>query len=85
MNSHPFTQADLMDILVSAVGLPQSERTDDATKTLTDVGLDSLALLQLQAELLARYGVEVTVDHPQTYTFGEIVACVRSRLVLVGT
>jgi minimal PKS acyl carrier protein len=75
-----FTIDDVMTLLIAKAGLPGSERTDDPHKTLADVGLDSLAFLQLQAELKASYGFELPADRPQSYTFGEIVADVNERL-----
>jgi len=75
-----FTIADLMTLLVAKAGLPSSDRTDDPDKTFADVGLDSLAFLQLQSELTERYGFELPDDRAQAYTFGEIVADVNARL-----
>ena len=75
-----FTIDDLMTVLVAKAGLPRPDRTDDPHKTLADVGLDSLAFLQLQAEFQERYGFELPDDRPQSYTFGEIVADVNARL-----
>jgi minimal PKS acyl carrier protein len=75
-----FTIDDLMTLLVAKAGLPSADRTDDPRKTLADVGLDSLAFLQLQSELTDRYGFELPDDRAQAYTFGEIVADVNARL-----
>jgi acetyl-CoA carboxylase biotin carboxylase subunit/minimal PKS acyl carrier protein len=70
-----FTQSDLMDLLVATAGLPAADRSMDPTATLTDVGLDSLAFLQLQSELSQRYGIELP-DDLAACTFGDIVASV---------
>ena len=80
MNTQPFSTADLMDVLVQRAGLPGSARTDDPTATFADVGLDSLAFLQLQTALQLRYGFELLDDRAQQYTFGDIVALVNSNL-----
>jgi acyl carrier protein len=74
-----FTLDDLMNLLVSKAGLPERARTDNPQWTLTDVGLDSLAFLQLQSELQAKYGVELPDDRPTAYPFGEIVSYVNER------
>jgi acyl carrier protein len=70
-----FTQSDLMDLLVETAGLPAADRSMDPAATFTDVGLDSLAFLQLQAELSQRYGIELPDDQAHG-TFGDIVASV---------
>jgi acyl carrier protein len=75
-----FTIEDLMDLLVAKAGLPGADRSDDPGHTFADVGLDSLAFLQLQSELKDRYGFELPDDRAQTYTFGEIVADVNARI-----
>ena len=78
---HEFTIDDLMALLVAKAGLPAPDAHRRSTqRRFADVGLDSLAFLQLQAELQARYGFELPDDRPQTYTFGEIVADVNDRL-----
>jgi minimal PKS acyl carrier protein len=80
MTSQPFSVTDLMDILVGQVGLPASARTDDSDVTLTDLGLDSLAYLQLQVALEARYGLDLPGAGPRPYPVGEIVAMVNAEL-----
>jgi acyl carrier protein len=75
-----FTIDDLMDVLVQQAGLPAAARTGDPAKGFADVGLDSLAFLQLQTELADRYGFEMPTDRVQDYTFGDIVTHVSSRL-----
>jgi acyl carrier protein len=80
MPQQEFSITDLMDLLVRKVGLPSHERTDNPTATFADVGLDSLAFLQLQAELQETYGVELPDDRPNGYTMGDITAVVNQRL-----
>lgn len=74
-----FSIDDLMSLLVAKVGLPAQARTDNPQSTFADIGLDSLAFLQLQAELQGLYGVELPTDRPQAFTFGEIVSHVNSK------
>jgi minimal PKS acyl carrier protein len=75
-----FTIEDLMQLLVSKAGLPAQARTDDPLRTFGDLGLDSLAFLQLQSEIQTRYGLELPADSPLSYTVGEIVASVDEHL-----
>jgi acyl carrier protein len=75
---HPtFSVDDLMDLLVSKVGLPEEQRTHRTDLLFTDLGLDSLAFLELQAQLSRTYGVELPDDRAQCYTTGDIVAAVQ--------
>ncbi|MBB5872852.1 acyl carrier protein [Allocatelliglobosispora scoriae] len=83
MSTETFTQDDLMTLLVAKVGLPDSARTDDPSATFADVGLDSLAYLQMQAELAAGYAVEIPGDQPLSFSFGDIVTAVNARPALV--
>lgn len=70
----------LMDLLVEKVGLPSAERTDREDVTLVDLGLDSLAFIELQAELSAQYGVELPDEPGAALTTGAILAAVNGHL-----
>jgi len=74
-----FTMVDLMEILIAKVGLPRDAATDDLGATMADVDLDSLARLQLKAEIEDRYGVEID-DERSDATFGELLAMVNEGL-----
>jgi acyl carrier protein len=80
MSHQPFTIDDLMTLLVARVGLPPRATTTDPAVTFDDVGLDSLAFLQLQAELQDRFGCELPDDQPRSYTFAEITEYVNEHL-----
>ena len=54
-----FTMEDLMDVLVSKAGLPRDATTTDPAATFADIDLDSLAYLQLGAEIAGRFGFEL--------------------------
>jgi minimal PKS acyl carrier protein len=69
-----------MDLLVQKVGLPSGERTDRQDVTLAELGLDSLAFIQLQAELSAEYGVELPDEPGTALTTGAIVTAVNDHL-----
>lgn len=53
------TAADIEEILVSRTGLAADAVSDQPYATLVDLGLDSLAVLELQAEAARRFGVEI--------------------------
>lgn len=79
MTTTDFSMSALMDVLVAKAGLPDAARTANTSLNFSDVGLDSLAFLQLETELMSHYGIELP-DRPDAYTFGEIVTLVNSRL-----
>ncbi|WP_235002441.1 acyl carrier protein [Actinacidiphila paucisporea] len=68
-----------MEILVVKAGLPRSAVTADPSATLSDVDLDSLAQLQVKAEIEDRYGIELDDEHANA-TFGELVTLVNEEL-----
>ena len=68
-----FTLSDLMTLLSEKAGLPPTSHTTDPDARFTDIGLDSLAFLNLQTELQDRFGTEMPDDSPDRYTLGEIV------------
>jgi acyl carrier protein len=74
-----FTMVDLMEILIVKAGLPREAATGDPGATLADVDLDSLARLQLKAEIEDRYGVEIDDERPDA-TFGELLSLVNEGL-----
>lgn len=84
MSTEPFRLGDLMDILEHKAGLPASDRTTDASRTFTEIGLDSLAFLAVQATLETRYGFELPDMGLQHGPFSDILAAVNERLSKVG-
>jgi minimal PKS acyl carrier protein len=74
-----FTTSTLMDLLVRKVGLPKAMCTDDPNVTLAELGLDSLAVIQLQAEISDEYGVELDDVPGHALTTGQVVAAVTGR------
>jgi minimal PKS acyl carrier protein len=84
MATEKFSIDDLMTLLVTKVGLPVDARTDNALATFEEVGLDSLAFLQLQTELQSRYSFELPSDDFRAYSLGEITAYVNEHLVREG-
>ena len=80
MSATVFDSEDLMDLLCKKVGLPAERRSDDHSVYFIDLGLDSLAFLQLQAELERQYGVQMPDDSAHLYTVGDIVDTVAQHL-----
>ncbi|MEU2347824.1 acyl carrier protein [Modestobacter sp. NPDC049651] len=76
MSDPTFTLADLMDLLTEKAGLPTSAHTSDPDAHFSDIGLDSLAFLSMQTELMERYGTQMPDDSPDGYTLGDIVSTV---------
>jgi minimal PKS acyl carrier protein len=79
MTGTDFQTSTLMDLLVRKVGLPRTMCTDDPNVTLAELGLDSLAVIQLQAEISAEYGVELDDAPGHQVTTGAVVAAVNGR------
>lgn len=81
MAQQQFTFSDLRDILVNRVGLPASDVVDDPNKTFDELGLDSLAFVEIQLEMEQRYGFRVAdEDAQQITTIGDAIAYVNRRL-----
>ncbi|WP_233521986.1 acyl carrier protein [Streptomyces triticagri] len=79
MTDSEFSMTTLMDILVEKAGLPETARTGITGFKMADIGLDSLAFLSLEVELISRYGVELP-GRPDDHTFGDIVTLVNDSL-----
>jgi aromatase len=63
---------DIEAILVKKVGLPPQTLADAPQNALEDLGLDSLAVLELQIVITKQYGVEIP-DESGSLNVGEIV------------
>ncbi|GAB3433900.1 phosphopantetheine-binding protein [Actinophytocola sediminis] len=63
---------DVESILVKKVGLAPQTLADAPANTLEDLGLDSLAVLELQIVITKQYGVEIP-DESGSLNVGEIV------------
>jgi minimal PKS acyl carrier protein len=73
-----WTEDGLLDFLVEQAGLPPADRPATLDVTFTDIGLDSLAYLQLQSEVMAAFGVELPAEPPADLTLAAILATVNS-------
>lgn len=66
------TFEDVESILVTKVGLAPQTLAADPEGTLEDLGLDSLAVLELQIVITKQYGVEIP-DESGDLNVGQIV------------
>ncbi|WP_250291636.1 acyl carrier protein [Frankia sp. CiP1_Cm_nod1] len=67
------TSATIREILVERAGVDPDVFAGNESLSLTELQIDSLAVLELQAVLVERFGVEVP-DEAVTMTVGEIAA-----------
>jgi minimal PKS acyl carrier protein len=76
---------DLKYILVERLGVAEDEITDDPSTTFEDMGLDSLAFIQLQLALEEGWGLHVpNEDAEHMFTVGEAIDYVNERLAEKG-
>ena len=63
-----FTFDDLKRILVDRVGLPEADVTNDPEAKFEDMGLDSLAFVEIQLAMQQEYGFEIPDEDAQEIT-----------------
>lgn len=81
MTTAQFTLDDLKGILVNRVGYPENDIPEDPSATFEDMGLDSLAFVEIQLELEQRYGFKVSDEDAQNITtLGDAVEYTNRRL-----
>jgi acyl carrier protein len=61
-----FSMADMKDILVNRVGLPEDAVGDDPSRSFDDLGLDSLAFVEIQLAVQQQYGFTIPDKDAQT-------------------
>ncbi len=72
---------DLKRILVDRVGVPEADVKDDLQATFDDMGLDSLAFVEIQLAMQQEYGFEIPdEDANQIQTIGEAIEYVNRRV-----
>ncbi|WP_322753675.1 acyl carrier protein [Frankia sp. Cas3] len=69
------TPAQISEILVTKAGVDPGILAGNPDISLQDLEIDSLAVLELQAVIVERFGVEIP-DHAVTMTVNEISAIV---------
>ena len=76
-----FTFNDLKDILVNRVGIAEDEVVDDPSTTFEELGLDSLAFVEIQLAVQQQYGFTISDEEAQGITtFQEAIDYTNRRL-----
>jgi minimal PKS acyl carrier protein len=68
MSVQEFTFEDLRNILVNRVGLPEDAVVDDPEASFEDMGLDSLAFVEIQLAIQQDYGFTIPDEDAQEIT-----------------
>jgi acyl carrier protein len=81
MSVREFTFADLKDILVNRIGLPDEQVFDDPNRSFDEMGLDSLAFVEIQLAMQQEYGFTIPdEDAEKITTVGEAIEYTNERL-----
>jgi acyl carrier protein len=76
-----FTFDGLKRILVDRVGLPEDDVTNDPEAKFEDMGLDSLAFVEIQLAMQQEYGFEIPDEDAQEITtVGQSIEYVNRKL-----
>jgi acyl carrier protein len=76
-----FTFDDLKRILVDRVGLPEDDVKNDPEAKFEDMGLDSLAFVEIQLAMQQEYGFEIPDEDAQEITtVGQSIEYVNRKL-----
>ena len=76
-----FSMDDMKDILVNRVGLPADAVGDDPSKSFDDLGLDSLAFVEIQLAVQQGYGFTIAdEDAQQIHTMQDAIDYTNRRL-----
>jgi acyl carrier protein len=76
-----FNFDDLKRILVDRVGLPESAVVDDPEATFDDMGLDSLAFVEVQLAMQQDYGFTIPdEDANEITTVGQAIVYVNRKI-----
>jgi minimal PKS acyl carrier protein len=76
-----FSMADMKDILVNRVGLPEDAVGDDPSRSFDDLGLDSLAFVEIQLAVQQQYGFTIPDDDAQNiHTMQDAIDYTNRRL-----
>ena len=81
MSVREFTFADAKNILVNRIGVPEDQVVDDPSLTFDQLGLDSLAFVEIQLAMQQEYGFTIPdEDAEQITTVGEAIEYTNRRL-----
>jgi len=68
MSVQEFTFEDLRNILVNRVGLPEGAVVDEPSASFEDMGLDSLAFVEIQLAIQQDFGFTIPDEDAQEIT-----------------
>jgi acyl carrier protein len=81
MAAREFTFENAKDILVNRIGVPEDQISGDPNQSFEDLGLDSLAFVEIQLAMQQEYGFQIPdEDAEQITTIGEAVDYTNKRL-----
>jgi acyl carrier protein len=76
-----FTFEDAKNILVNRIGVPEDSIRDDPGQSFEELGLDSLAFVEIQLAMQQEYGFTIPdEDAEQITTIGEAIEYTNRRL-----
>ena len=79
--SQEFTFDNLKEILVNRIGLDESAVTNDPNLAFTDMGLDSLAFVEIQLAVQQQFGFTIPdEDAHEITTVGQAIDYTNRRL-----
>ena len=81
MAAREFTYEDAKNILVNRIGVPEESVRDDPNLSFEELGLDSLAFVEIQLAMQQEYGFTIPdEDADQITTMGEAIEYTNRRL-----
>jgi len=76
-----FTYEDAKNILVNRIGVPEESVREDPNLSFEELGLDSLAFVEIQLAMQQEYGFTIPdEDADQITTMGEAIEYTNRRL-----
>ena len=76
-----FTYEDAKNILVNRIGVPEDSVREDPNLSFEELGLDSLAFVEIQLAMQQEYGFTIPdEDADQITTMGEAIEYTNRRL-----
>lgn len=80
MTEGPFTYDDLKDILVERIGLAETDVPAELSTAFVELGLDSLAVVEIQLALQQDHGVTIPdEDADSLLTFADAIDYVNAQ------
>jgi len=81
MAAREFTYDDAKNILVNRIGVPEDSVREDPNLSFEELGLDSLAFVEIQLAMQQEYGFTIPdEDADQITTMGEAIEYTNRRL-----